>query len=746
MNNRPSICQHYCLLSTNQCYYCHISELESSYRYFCCCPCSISFEEVLTWIVICSLTFLLYNTIKLCIIIFLILFLIYWICKKLSIFHMFKEFYERLWIKSKAFFDNKPTDEFKYISSINKQNLNDNPIQDNNIDHDEDNQKLNDLENDKDQQSFLTATLSNSIENTQDQIEFSSDVSQYDIRYNLSISQPGYYGPIHTIMSHIIKSNNEDHKQNSLKFSEISSSKKQIEQKSKNHMMIKSQIFFDASQTSIVSNKFSRDEIQDETKILTDIIEQTKGIRQMIEILHENILQLKQNSNTQTIDQISNLSIEEKKILKLATENLIQTIISTRMNKNTTILKQSKKHSSKELIKTIQHYEKQKSSPLIFNDDHQQSEAKKSKQSSILEIDNLIKTQLPEPKCVTLQTSFVMNSSIPHVPTKATVININNDDDEEIENSYNDDIIASQYIITTNEQFENIPTRNEQKSENDLFLKQDSRIYDDEPVDWISYTSKPDHFPNVVTQSDLPIAQSDEQHSSFKQTLFSHFHRGPNFTLTNIPATFHSSSLNATNIRQKKINSSCSISYLPLSINSNNNPIKYQYNTIKERQKLAEKLLDNKESFNYIWNKTLNHLKQRIFRVRKSRILISFDDTQQQKNANNDDKNIVDTLVDTVVEDMSTEINHVRSQLHINRTNSTFINPSNNNKQELNVIRNGSMMSLFQSFDSVIREGELSLYNDKQYKSRCQNENVYEDSVPAISNSLYSVTSQFILS
>ncbi|CAF1138308.1 unnamed protein product [Rotaria sordida] len=730
---KNSICRHYC-------YYCHTQELTSSYRFCCCCSCSISFEEILTWIIICLLTFFLFNTIKLCIIIFLILFIIYWICTKLSIFHIFKEFYQKQWINSKTSIDNKQTQIVKYTCSINKQSLNNNPIQDNNIIHYEENEKFN-----NDQHSFLTATLSNSIENIQNQIEYSSDISQFNNQSNISISQPGYYGPIHTIMNNIINPDNEDQIQNSMKIPKILNSNKSIEQKSENQMIIESQIFFDTSQTSFIPNKFTIDEISNETKILNNIIEQTKGIRQMIEILHEDILQLKQYSNKQTIEQISNLSIEEKNILKLATENLIQTIISMRINKNMNILKQFKKDSSNELIKSIQHNKKQKSSPSIFNDDYQQSEGNKSKRSSILKIDNLIKTQHQEPKCVTLQTSFVMNSSMPRIPTNATVININNDD-EEIEKSYNNDIKTSQYIITTNEQFENIPTRNERKSKNDLLLKHDSFIYNNEPLDWIYYSSKPDHFPNVITQSDLPIARSDDQHSSFKQTLLSHFHHRPNFTLTNIPATFHSSSLNATNIRQKKIDLSHSISHIPLSMNSTNNLKQYQYNIINERQKLAEKLLNNKESFNYIWNKTLNHLKQRIFRVRKSRIIISFDDIQQQQqNASHNDKNNFDTLVDTVVEDMSTEINHARSQLNINRTNSTSIYPLNINKQQPKIITNSSIMSLFQSFDSVIREGELSLYNDKQCKSNCQNENINEDSLSVISNSLYSVTSQFIL-
>ena len=66
-------------------------------------------------------------------------------------------------------------------------------------------------------------------------------------------------------------------------------------------------------------------------------------------------------------------------------------------------------------------------------------------------------SQFQHPKCITVQTSFAMNSSIPQVPTKSTVISTNEDDEDYIE--------TSQYIITTNEQFENIVSKDERKSE-----------------------------------------------------------------------------------------------------------------------------------------------------------------------------------------------------------------------------------------------------------------------------------------
>jgi hypothetical protein len=78
----------------------------------------------------------------------------------------------------------------------------------------------------------------------------------------------------------------------------------------------------------------------------------------------------------------------------------------------------------------------------------------------------IISSQLQHPKCITVQTSFAINSSIPQVPTKTTVIAFNEEEDEKSYDNY-----TSQHIITTNEQFENILSKDERKLENALFLK-----------------------------------------------------------------------------------------------------------------------------------------------------------------------------------------------------------------------------------------------------------------------------------
>jgi hypothetical protein len=146
-------------------------------------------------------------------------------------------------------------------------------------------------------------------------------------------------------------------------------------------------------------------------------------------------------------------------------------------------LEQFKRQSSKELPKFIKQHEKQAFNASTSNDDNRQLKETnsahaniKSKQSSISEVtpyelDNLQETQLQHPICVPIQTSFAMNSIMPRVPTKATLTAIDDDEENDDERSYDNYLQTSRHIITTNEQFENIPTRAELKSENPLLLK-----------------------------------------------------------------------------------------------------------------------------------------------------------------------------------------------------------------------------------------------------------------------------------
>ncbi len=281
-------------------------------------------------------------------------------------------------------------------------------------------------------------------------------------------------------------------------------------------------------------------------------------------------------------------SLDEQTNFKLATENLIQAIISNRMDK--------KPESSLSLSE---------------------------------EIDSSTETQLQHPKCVTAQPSIAI---MPRVPTRSTVIAIAEEDEKSCDNY----IDTSEHRITTNEQFENILQTNREKSENILILK-DSIAYNNEQPNWAYYSAKPDLF-STTLRSDLPIIQSEDQHLSFKQNFLSHFHRRPKLTSGNHPATFHSSSLNA------------------------NDHIK---SSLTSKQQITQTFLNDKSSLNSIWNKTLNHLKQGIFRVRKSRIIISFDHIQQEK----DGKKIYLQLLSLAFSflagnhDLSLEINQLQTKV-----------------------------------------------------------------------------------
>ena len=149
--------------------------------------------------------------------------------------------------------------------------------------------------------------------------------------------------------------------------------------------------------------------------------------------------------------------------------------------KNNYFLGSMEQHSLKELPKSIKNNEEQKFSMLTFVDNSEQSEEENSihatsysKQSSVLEatlnkVNNLEKSQFQQPKCLTVQTSQTMYCSIPRVPTVTTPVTINTDEEDEA--SYNNDIKSLQYVITTNEQYEDIMGREERKPGNDLFLK-----------------------------------------------------------------------------------------------------------------------------------------------------------------------------------------------------------------------------------------------------------------------------------
>ena len=278
------------------------------------------------------------------------------------------------------------------------------------------------------------------------------------------------------------------------------------------------------SSTSQVSSEIPK--VEDPT--VADILEQTKGIRQAIANLHEDVLQIR-------ADQEAHLSNEEKEVLKLAAAHLIQTINTAKIDDKMTVPSNYQSHVATSL------------------------------------------TDLKSPKCLPVQPSVLVNSTIPRVPSKATVIAINNDDDQEM--AYDDDISTNEHIVISADQFENIPSRTARQFQDRSLTKvwglqgPESPAYRNDRINWIDYVPKCDPFPNAI-QSDLPILHIDDQSSSFKQSLLSHFHRRP-----------------------KLVNNHSVAQPLPLI-------------RAKSLQQLQMK-------------------PQRVFRVRKSRILVSFDDLQR---------------------------------------------------------------------------------------------------------------------
>jgi len=123
--NKNFICPDYCLITTNYC--------------CTCCSYSISIEEILTWISIFLLTFFLYNTIKLCIIILLILSIIYWISKQTDIPRLLKEFFEK---QINSWINFKRSSNVEQISNDNNQQLNTTANEINNYQHNQSTKSL----------------------------------------------------------------------------------------------------------------------------------------------------------------------------------------------------------------------------------------------------------------------------------------------------------------------------------------------------------------------------------------------------------------------------------------------------------------------------------------------------------------------------------------------------------------------------------------------------------------------------
>ncbi len=101
--NKNFLCSYYCLRSTNRCCDCRSHDI--------CCSDLIFIEEILTWICIGSLIIFFYNTIKLCIIIAFILWMIYWICQRTNIPRLFAKKSDLNTVKDEPLpDDNQPID------------------------------------------------------------------------------------------------------------------------------------------------------------------------------------------------------------------------------------------------------------------------------------------------------------------------------------------------------------------------------------------------------------------------------------------------------------------------------------------------------------------------------------------------------------------------------------------------------------------------------------------------------------
>ena len=74
-----------------------------------------------------------------------------------------------------------------------------------------------------------------------------------------------------------------------------------------------------------------------EKQAIVDMVEQTKGIRHAIDTLRDDVLRLNGSRQDDATDDVSRLSREERAVLRLAAENLIQAIMATRDERKFTV-------------------------------------------------------------------------------------------------------------------------------------------------------------------------------------------------------------------------------------------------------------------------------------------------------------------------------------------------------------------------------------------------------------------------
>jgi hypothetical protein len=145
-------------------------------------------------------------------------------------------------------------------------------------------------------------------------------------------------------------------------------------------------------------------------------------------------------------------------------------------------------------------------------------------------------------------------------------------------------------------------------------VQPDRLVFDTEQTDWADYASKREMFSDSL-RSDLPVIQSDDHRTSLKQMIFSHFHRRPKLVNNHHPASLHWTSLNATTTLNL---------IHPCALSTNG------YDSINDQRSVTHQFLSHRTPLDYLWYKTFTHPKQGIFRVRKSRIIVAFDDAQRK--------------------------------------------------------------------------------------------------------------------
>lgn len=252
----------------------------------------------------------------------------------------------------------------------------------------------------------------------------------------------GYYGPIHSIMKDRFKSDVDT----------FVGSNSQQQTRS---------VFGPTDRVPADSTTKSTNIGLVERRALAEISEQTHGIRQMIGVLHADVLNMKTNLATS-----EELSFDEQYLIKTAARHLVDALIDARTEHRSTreqLLKGSESAEEDVQIRTVPVAHSSQTAQPIEKHTLRVNTITRCPETTDNAIDSPTDSPHHTPTCITV---LERDTGLAEVPSKTSLIIIDNEDVDEMISDVM--LQTSKQFITIDEQFENIHPRTKRDDEDDI--------------------------------------------------------------------------------------------------------------------------------------------------------------------------------------------------------------------------------------------------------------------------------------